>query len=173
MLRGVKKIVSESKNIPAGYCERVYVDLVDGHLFSGDLLGPEDRETVTGGENEPVVYMRAGVPWTMAELDAAGRRALIKGRVRVLDEVVRVAVRNGQTVPESVDAAVDRLGQAGTAEGVRSMVRCIGSWDGRIGSRVRQWAGEPYDYRDPVRAVVHSHPAHVDDIAQEVMKRGW
>ena len=103
------------------------------------------------------------------------KRAMEANRETVLQ--VYKETRYG-TVPETVDAIIDRLGMSSAIETIAELVNCVGLWDERIYPKTRKWAEsvENAAGHEELRsagfyAPSAIHPCHIDQLGEEMMKR--
>lgn len=81
-----------------------------------------------------------------------------------------------QAPSDTIAALVEHIGYTEAVETVAELVNCVGSWDGRISRKTREWAGsietaassEELEMCHVYSGEIHS--THVDQIADAMMK---
>lgn len=100
-------------------------------------------------------------------------RRTIKQNIRTAAELHNENRTSGPAA--TVAALVDRLGYDAAVETVATLVNTVGTWDGRVSTCARTWAADRAADRGTLReAAIYTpseiHPAHLDQIAREMMK---
>lgn len=133
-------------------------------------------------ENTPDTLVEYHSPNTTAAdlaeiLERGDRVAYRAARVRFRSwfEQFDAARRETTTPADAVALLVSRLGYEDARRAVASVVNSVGEWDGRISSRNRDFAASvpgalSHDAAREVSAYSNTHPANVDQIADEMRK---
>lgn len=79
---------------------------------------------------------------------------------------------------DTVDSAIESLGKDVAIVTVANLVNGIGDWDGRLSTKSRMWARSvegSYSRETLIQNHIYNaqdiHPAHLNQIAEEIIKR--